>query len=159
MIRILPSPAIPLLPLQHMLGRMVRRITHRQPQLFARLGVHAGKRFLICPANLPVAFLLQPNPNRPRLTVCRHETAHDVRISGNFLTLFDMINGKLDGDALFFSRDISVQGDTGAVVALRNALDDMETTLLDEMIACGGPISTPALRMLTSWRNTRKTIV
>ena len=99
-----------------------------RPELFARLGPHAGKRFLIDPTDLPFVLVLTPLPDRPLLTAHRrHERpAHDAAIAGTFFNLLDMIDGSLDGDALFFSRDLQVSGDTEAVVALRNALDDFE---------------------------------
>jgi predicted lipid carrier protein YhbT len=37
-----------------------------------------------------------------------------------------LLEGKLDGDALFFSRDLVVDGDTEAVVMLRNIIDGAE---------------------------------
>jgi predicted lipid carrier protein YhbT len=54
-----------------------------------------------------------------------------------------MIDGQSDSDALFFNRDLSVTGDTEAVVALRNALDNMDATLADDVAACFGPLSRP----------------
>ncbi|AGH97674.1 hypothetical protein A11S_851 [Micavibrio aeruginosavorus EPB] len=42
-----------------------------------------------------------------------------------------MIDGRYDGDALFFSRDIYIEGDTEAVVCLRNALDDIDGNIAD----------------------------
>src|SRR3990172_12281012 len=118
---------LPLSPLQPLLKRIVTHVARSRPELFARLGPHAHKRFLIDPENLPFALLLQPNPERPELRAHRHHAvpAHDAGISGSFFNLFDMIDGSLDGDALFFTRDVRVYGDTEAVVALRNALDDL----------------------------------
>jgi predicted lipid carrier protein YhbT len=40
--------------------------------------------------------------------------------------LLGMIDGTYDGDALFFSRDLTIEGDTEAVLALRNALENAE---------------------------------
>jgi len=37
-----------------------------------------------------------------------------------------MIDGTYDGDALFFSRDLVIEGDTEAVLALRNAIENAE---------------------------------
>lgn len=54
------------------------------------------------------------------------------------MTLLGMIDGRYDGDALFFTRDLSVQGDTEAVVCLRNALDDMEGSVADDVAAFFG---------------------
>ena len=45
-----------------------------------------------------------------------------------------MIRGRLDGDALFFSRDISVSGDIEATVVLRNALDDTDDEIIADLL-------------------------
>lgn len=138
--RLLLAP-LPLVLMQPLLQRVVRRIARRRPELFARIGVHSQKQFLIDPLNLPFVFLLQPCKEHPRLRALRRDeqTTHDARIAGTVLTLFDMVDGRLDGDALFFTRDLIVEGDTEAVVCLRNALDDLEGSIADEIAACLGP--------------------
>jgi len=86
----------------------------------------------------------------------RHEQpAHVATIAGTFFNLLDMIDGALDGDALFFSRDLKVSGDTEAVVALRNALDDFEGSALDSVVASFGPLSRPAGAALSAVRSIR----
>ena len=143
----LPPP--PLFPLQPILARIVTTVARRHPELFERLGDGCGKRFLIDPTNLPFVLLLQPDPDRPRLRAWRRDrpVPHDVRIAGSFLTLLRMIDSQTDSDALFFNRDLSVTGDTEAMVALRNGLDDMDTTLADDVAAAFGPLSRPVRRL------------
>ena len=140
---------LPLFPLQPVLARIVCTVARRHPELFERLGDGCKKSFLIDPTNLPFVLLLQPDPDRPRLRACQRgpQVAHDVRIAGSFLTLLRMIDSQTDSDALFFNRDLSVTGDTEAMVALRNALDDMDTTLADDVAAAFGPLSRPVRRL------------
>ena len=140
-----PLPPLPRFIIQPRLGHIVTTVADRHPELFARLGDSCNKRFLIDPRNLPFFLLLQPDPDRPRLTAYNRgrEVAHDVTISGTFLTLLAMIDSQTDSDALFFNRDLTVTGDSEAVVALRNALDDMDTTLADDVAACFGPLQRP----------------
>ena len=64
-----------------------------------------------------------------------------ARIAGSFLNLFDLIDGSLDGDALFFSRELRITGDTEAVVALRNALDDVDGGVVESITRAFGPLS------------------
>ena len=71
-------------------------------------------------------------------------------------TLLDMIDGSLDGDAMFFSRDLKVTGDTEAVVALRNALDDFEGSALDSVIGSFGLLAAPASLALSGLRAARR---
>jgi len=141
--RLLPPP--PLFILQPLLTRIVLKVAQRCPDLFVRLGDNSSKHYLIDPTNLPFMLLLQPNAEHPKLTAIRRGKAveSDVHISATFLTLLTMIDGRSDGDALFFNRDLHIEGDIEAVVALRNALDDMDATLVDEVITTFGPLSPP----------------
>ncbi|GBE42552.1 SCP-2 sterol transfer family protein [bacterium BMS3Bbin10] len=138
-------PPVPLFALQPLLGHIVRTVARRHPELIARLGDNCKKRFLIDPYNLPFFLLLQPDPDRPQLRAHTRgqDVEHDVHISGTLVTLLRMIDGQSDSDALFFNRDLAVTGDTEAVVALRNALDNMDATLADDVAACFGPLSRP----------------
>ncbi len=136
---------LPLAPLQPVLRLIVEHFAANHRELFDRLGEHAGKIFLIDPVNLPFVLVLQPDPAHPRLTARRRRPvpAHDAAIAGSFGVLFAMIDGRLDGDALFFSRDLMITGDTEAVVALRNALDDLDATVVDSLANAFGPLSAP----------------
>lgn len=143
-------PPLPLFLLQPLLEHIVSTVAKRRPELFARLGDNCKKRFLINPNNLPFFLLLQPDPKRPRLEAFNRgrEIEHDVCISASFHTLLKMIDSQSDSDALFFNRDLSVTGDTEAIVALRNALDDMDGTLARDVAASFGPLSRPVSAML-----------
>lgn len=151
--------SVPLALLQPILNRIARHVAQSRPELFDRLGPHSGKRFLIDPVDLPFVLVLTPEPDLPHLSAHRRyeRPAHDAAIAGSFFNLLDMIDGSLDGDALFFSRDLKVSGDTEAVVALRNALDDFEGSALDCVIASFGPLSGPAARALSGLRALRGT--
>jgi predicted lipid carrier protein YhbT len=145
---------VPLALLQPLFARIASHVAQSRPELFARLGPHAGKRFLIDPIDLPFVLVLTPLADRPLLTAHRRyeRPAHDAGIAGSFFNLLDMIDGSLDGDALFFSRDLRVSGDTEAVVALRNALDDFEGSALDSVVASFGPLKAPAGLALSTVR-------
>lgn len=138
-------PGLPLFLVQPILKRIVTKVATHRPELFSRLDEHCHKSFVIDPINLPFLLLLRPNPERPQLTAIsrRQAVPCDVRVSATFGTLLKMIDGRTDSDALFFSRDLTIKGDTEAVVALRNALDDMDNTLVDEVIVTFGPLARP----------------
>jgi predicted lipid carrier protein YhbT len=148
---------VPLALLQPILTRIATHVAHSRPELFNRLGPHAGKRFLIDPIDLPFVMVLTPEPDLPRMTAHRRyeRPAHDAAIAGTFFNLLDMIDGSLDGDALFFSRDLQVSGDTEAIVALRNALDDFEGSALESVIGSFGLLSRPAALALSGLRAAR----
>jgi O2-independent ubiquinone biosynthesis accessory factor UbiT len=147
--RIMASLAgsLPLFPLDAFLGALLPRIAARHPGLTARMGEHAASRIVITPSDLPLAFLLVPDPAAPRVTALRShsETRWDARISGPFLSLVDLARGKLDGDALLFSREIQIEGDIAAILALRNALDAEGIDFVAECATVCGPLAPIAL--------------
>ncbi len=152
--------AVPLALLQPVLAHIAAHVARTRPELFARLGPHTDKTFLVDPIDLPFVLLLRPNAARPHLKASRRfdRPRHDAAIAGTFLNLLGMIDGSLDGDALFFSRDLRVSGDTEAVVALRNALDDCEGSALDSIVSAFGPLSVPLRIAASSLRDTRTRI-
>jgi len=144
-----------LMAMQPALKRIMHHLAHRHAGLFERAEAYRHKRFLIDPVNLPFALLLSPVPRQPRLRAVRRDErpAWDARMAGSFLTLLEMVDGKLDGDAMFFTGELQVEGDTEAVVALRNALDDVDASLADEAAALFGPAGCGALSLLRLLRD------
>jgi len=119
---------LPRLPLELAAYVMMRRILAQNPRLIARLGAHASKRFAIDPLDCPFVFLIEPSADQPRLRVLDsiEPGQWDARIAGAMIVLAGLLEGTYDGDALFFSRDLTIEGDTAAVVALRNAIEDSD---------------------------------
>lgn len=137
---------LPLRPLRHILQRVAESFRRRHAGLFQRLDGHAEKVFLVDPVDLPFVLRLRPDPARPSIEPRPRgqEGAWDARIAGPLAALVGMIHGGYDGDALFFSRNLVIEGDTEAVLALRNALDDAEIDLPAEIAAALGLAETPA---------------
>lgn len=131
---------IPLPLINLVFSRVIKEIAHNRMEIFSRLTGHHHKAFLIDISNLPFVIFLRPNPNHSELKTYRRHNAPpaEAKISGSFLTLLGMIDGRYDGDALFFSRDLRVEGDTEAVVALRNALDDMDGSIAEDIASFFG---------------------
>ena len=146
---VLAATLLPLEPLSLVLTHLVRRIATRHPGLPRRLEHHARQRFMLDLTDLPFVLLLEPGPGRPRITAHRRTRLppHDCRIAGAVAAFMEMLHGGMDGDALFFSRDLVIAGDTAAVLALRNAIDDAELDLADEVAGLGGPVA-PLIRGL-----------
>ncbi|HKS86343.1 MAG TPA: SCP2 sterol-binding domain-containing protein [Pseudolabrys sp.] len=144
----------PLAIVQPILGRIAAHVAKDRPELYARLGAHARKKFLIDPVDFPFVLILAPEVDRPNLRAYRRteNPRHDAAISGTFFNLLGLIDGSQDGDALFFSRNLKVTGDTEAVVALRNALDDFEGSALDSVLGSFGPLAKPAALIVSGLR-------
>lgn len=140
------SRVMPLMPLSLSLTAFSRKVAQSHPGLFRRLGEHSNTRFVLDPTDLPFVICLEPNGGFPRVTVMREQGEGDSRIAGPLAALLGLVNGAFDGDALFFSRDLVVEGDTAAVLALRNAVDDAELDLSQEISAMSGPLAAPLQR-------------
>jgi len=134
-------PPMPLFLLQPILRRIAAKVARENPSLFNRLGPHKTARFVIDPQGLPFGLLLIPNPDALTFRAFHRsaEPASDARIGGKFLDLLGLLDGGADGDALFFSRDLDVTGNTEAVVCLRNALDDVEGSIAESVAGMFGP--------------------
>lgn len=141
---------LPLAPLQPALALALRAVLRQHPRVFERLGEHAGRRFGLDPTDLPFALVLEPGPGAPRIVAVRRlpRRGLDARIAGPIRALIGMADGRLDGDALFFSRDLVVEGDMAAAVALRNAIEGDGVDLIRDLAAALGPLAAPAERLL-----------
>lgn len=140
-----PAPKVPLrLAASLAIAAMVRR--HRA--VFERLDGLTNPHFLIEPIDLPIRFLLSVALPSPSLTVLAEDDEPNVTpvatIRGPMPVLIDLLEGRIDGDALFFSRALAVEGDMAAVVALRNAVDGAEIALVEDLLAPLGPLGAPA---------------
>lgn len=119
--------------------------------MFGRLGPHYAAHFVIDPVNLPFVLVLRPDPDNLMLVARRRNDLppHDAKISGSFLDLLMLVDGDLDGDALFFARELTITGNTEAVVCLRNALDDIDDSIAEnvaDMFGTPGRVALKALR-------------
>ncbi len=137
----LPAPPPGLL--RPVFQQLIAGMLRRHPEMFERLGEYGRRRFLIDPVDLPVIFIMRPDAERPLLTPHRRGEAvvWEAAVRGPLPKLISMVNGEEDGDALFFSRDIVIEGDTEAVLALRNAIDDAGIDLVEETEALLGPFA------------------
>jgi predicted lipid carrier protein YhbT len=142
---------LPLLPLQLVLTAVLERIHRHNPAMFDRLGEHARARFGIKPIDLPFAFVVEARP--PRLSVVRDlPRGLDARVSASLANLLALLEGRVDGDALMFSRELVVEGNVEAVLALRNAIDDAQLDLAAELSSLFGPLGAPARRAFEAAR-------
>lgn len=122
------------------LTRVLRRIAQRHPAILSRLGPWQNARFLIDMTDGPVLLLIEPAARRIT-ALPRHRRApdSDAGITGSIAAFLAMLHGREDGDALFFSGALEISGDTSAVLALRNALDDAELDLTEELASWSRP--------------------
>lgn len=137
---------LPLLPLERLIARTADQIAKDHPDFFDRLDEYAQKSFVVVPTDLDWVAALTFHNNKVQVRLSRSLDTfpnRDVTITAPFLCMLSLMDGEQDGDALFFSRDLTIEGDTEAVLALRNALDDAEIDFVAEAAKIAGPLSAP----------------
>jgi predicted lipid carrier protein YhbT len=144
-----PLPPALLRPVLHLAMTVMRR---RHPDVIERLEILDGAEIVIDPVDLPFGFVLRLTAPSPSLVALAKddcaELAPTATIRGPLLVLIDLLEGRLDGDAAFFSRDLAFEGDTEAVVVLRNAVDSGEIDLTADLLSVLGPLAAPARHAL-----------
>lgn len=147
---------LPIAPLEIALRHLLAGILTRHPALVDRLVADTTRRIAIAPTDVPFVVILQTGNASIALKIERAHnlTSVDATISGPLFALMGLVDGAFDGDALFFSRDLSIEGDMEAVLALRNAIDDADIDLLSEAAASLGrpavPIAQAGRRIATA---------
>jgi predicted lipid carrier protein YhbT len=127
-----------------MIDALMRKMQGRHPRLFQNLERLDAASICFEPSDVPHRFLLTFGRDGNSFVVMdSKQDACDARIKGKLDTLLNMLEGRIDGDKLFFSRDIEISGNTAAVVALRNTLDREEIDLLDDVASLFGPFKSP----------------
>lgn len=140
-----PVPPRLLQPLFDAILSVVRR---RHPDILERMAAYPDAVIGIDPVDLPFVLVLRPEPGHPTLMVRRDfaEDAPGAVIRGPLEMLFALSEGRIDGDAAFFSRRLVIEGDTEVVLALRNAVDGAGIDLDADFAATLGPLAGPLLR-------------
>ncbi|MBF0167219.1 MAG: SCP2 sterol-binding domain-containing protein [Alphaproteobacteria bacterium] len=136
--------------LEPLLGLAMRLALRRHPRLIERLAELAPARIIIEPRDTRHRFLIDLSEGDApvRLMLAQEDDEAQATISGRLAALIDLMEGRIDGDSLFFTRDLSVTGDTALIVALRNTLDGEEISLLDDVLAFLGPFAPTAARLI-----------
>ncbi len=133
----LPRPVI-----AGLLRRLAQVLPARHPKLAKRLAELSGRRLLIVPDELPYTFLISFPAGRLVITLPDRARAPeaDATLRGPLRLFYDLVRGGRDGDALFFSRELTVSGDMGAAVTLRNAMDGAGVDVFAEFLNLPRPI-------------------
>ena len=140
----IPVAIVPL-PLTEAVANIAyQRILARHPALFERLEEYRTRSFGFVPTDLPVVFVAVPDKRRIEVRRKPLRDAVDVRVEAPFGALLRLLQGHEDGDALFFARDIRVEGDMEALLALRNSLDDARVDLASDLFGDGSPLAAMA---------------
>ncbi|MBD1549633.1 ubiquinone anaerobic biosynthesis accessory factor UbiT [Roseibium aggregatum] len=121
---------LPRAPMEEILSRLIRNLIARRPDLMTRLGETAEVPIAVVPDDLPHAFHLSLDRYNPRVRIVDKERVKDASavIRAPFLVLLGLLDGTFDGDAVFFSRSLRIEGRMDHVLALRNTLEEADLT-------------------------------
>jgi len=144
--------------IQPVADHMAKRLMDQHPDIFERLSPLGPRTFLIDVIDLPWKFHLTVAYGNGEVIVLKKDdpTPTDAIIRAPLKILFGLLDGSIDGDAMFFTRDMTFEGDTEAVVALRNALDGADINFVTDVSSTFGPLSGSAeqfIQYLLSWFN------
>lgn len=123
-----------------LLDRVLSRMASRHPRAFETLGGLPAAVVLIDPQDQTAAIALTVGPELSVRIVEREGAEAQARIRGPLSALMDLMEGRIDGDALFFRRELKIDGDTELVVAIRNAFDGEDMDLAADVAAAFGPL-------------------
>lgn len=140
-----------------LLARLLGLLAERHPRAFDALREMPDARVLIEPVDAPVALLMRLGHDLSLHALARGadgvgeaaDAVADAVIRGPYARLLDLLEGRIDGDALFFRRELSISGDTALILALRNTLDgEEEMDLVADAASIAGPLARalPVLR-------------
>lgn len=139
--------------LPELVGRLAFvRVLRRHPRLLSRLGEHADRTYAFAPTDIPFWFAVVP---RLQAVTARRRGGRqhwDVQVTGPLVVLFALAEGRIDGDAEFFGRQITIEGDMEAALALRNALENEDIDLTRDLAPDGivrGPVEAGLARVRT----------
>jgi len=131
---ILTQP-VPLYIIDKVLEHITSNLQKNHPSILERLEAIENKKFLISPTDLPFSIIITFLKDEIiSVSTKDADIETDVRIYGSISSLVKMLDGEVDGDALFFSRELIVEGDTEALLTLRNSMDADDINILYEML-------------------------
>ncbi len=163
----LPTPIVrgamyvtPPFVLARAVGALLRGMQRAHPKLFQNLARLKPAIIHVDPDDVPHRFELKyGGDEKPRVRILEKtgQGAADAHIKGDLDILLNLLEGRIDGDALFFTRGLVITGDTAAIVALRNTLDREEIDLFNDITGLFGPLSKPVGRALSALGRVRET--
>lgn len=134
-----PEPAELSLPLDP----LVRHLLASRPASAGRLAAIGDAVLAVDPVDLPGVLLIETRAGRLRARLAPALPARgvDAVVRAPVRLLVDLVEGRVDGDAAFFGRELRVEGRSDIVVAFRNALEDAEIVLARDLPALLGPLA------------------
>lgn len=144
------SRALPARPRDAVLTHIGGALAESHPDVLRRLASYGGRTLLIAIEDMDLELALTFGaPVSLGLAATAQQRRAHATIRGTWPALLALLEGRADGDALFFSRAITIEGDTDLMLAIRNAVDGMRIDLLRDVAAACGPFAAIAQRAIS----------
>lgn len=123
---------LPIVFVQKFLTYAINSMHTKHPKVFAKL-TNDNLTFTIDVIDLPFNFYL--DPSKPTLTAYykNQEPTSSAKIKGKLVDLLMLFEGEKDGDAMFFSKELVIEGSTAAIVHLRNTIDGEDMNIVEDL--------------------------
>jgi len=117
----------------------IARFERLYPSVFSRLDPLHGQTLLIDPDDLLFSFLFSFTHQGLKVKAMKQKPIKppDASIKGTLGNLLQLAEGKVDGDALFFTRQLQIEGDMELILTVRNALEGEDVSFEEVFI---GPL-------------------
>lgn len=131
---------LPARPRDAILTHIGRALAKNHPDVLRRLAPYGGRTLVIAIEDMDLELTLTLGTLVSLgVAATTQQRRADAAIRGPWPALLALLEGRADGDALFFSRAIAIEGDTDLVLAIRNAIDGVRIDLLHDVARACGP--------------------
>lgn len=123
---LLTKPVFPKPLVQVAINQLTKKFQQMHGGVISRMNEFAPARIILNPVDMPFVFFVEFQKDNFSILLLDEDSyvGEDITtISATFAFFLNMLEGDKDGDALFFSRQLTLTGDTTVIVALRNILE------------------------------------
>jgi predicted lipid carrier protein YhbT len=113
----------------------IKNMFVKHPKIFNKISSDSKDVLIaISPVDIPYIFMIIINNHKPDMFVVKSNSKiyFDAKITGNLKDLLMLFEGKIDGDAAFFSQKLKIEGNTTLILKIRNAIDSEEIDILKD---------------------------
>lgn len=144
---------LPLRLVQRIADLISARLLQHYPDMLDRMESVGPGTVILEPTDFPYGVEIGLGLGRPRVSAYRRggvTPKGDVLVRAPSDVLVALANGAEDGDALFFSRNLSISGNVELIIALRNAIDAADINFVSDVMLAAGPART-LVKPAVSW--------
>ena len=108
------------------ISKLTKLFIDKHPRVIKKMSQFSPSRMVLVPLDMPFDFFVEFSNESLQINIIDKNTylgKNLTKITASIDVFVKMLEGNLDGDALFFSRKLIIEGETTIIVALRNILE------------------------------------